>query len=155
MPHCQPQRSFSGFSVGIPNAGNKSVTMLKHVTPSGIVPPFANYSHGVEVPAKARLLFCSGQLSVDPEGGIPGDTEAQARLIFNNIAVILRDAGMSLRNIVRINACVTGREHLRPYMKVRDELFPQPAPASTLMIVSGFAREEFTVEVEVVAAAEA
>ena len=37
-------------------------------------------------------------------------------------------------------------------MKVRDRLFPDPAPASTLMIVSGFARPEFTVEIEVVAA---
>ena len=38
-------------------------------------------------------------------------------------------------------------------MDVRDRLFADPAPASTLMIVSGFARPEFKVEVEVVAAA--
>jgi enamine deaminase RidA (YjgF/YER057c/UK114 family) len=37
-------------------------------------------------------------------------------------------------------------------MDVRDRLFPQPAPASTLMVVSGFTREEFKVEIEVVAA---
>jgi len=37
-------------------------------------------------------------------------------------------------------------------MNVRDRLFPQPSPASTLMIVSGFTREEFKVEVEVLAA---
>ncbi|MCB1121144.1 MAG: RidA family protein [Verrucomicrobiae bacterium] len=128
--------------------------MLKYVTPSDIVPPFANYSHGVEVPATARLIFCSGQLSVGPDGEIPDGTEAQARLIFKNIEAILRDAGMTLKNIVRINAFVTGREHLQPYMKVRDELFSQPAPASTLMIVSGFTREAFTVEIEVIAAAE-
>jgi creatinine amidohydrolase/Fe(II)-dependent formamide hydrolase-like protein len=59
---------------------------------------------------------------------------------------------MTLDNIVRINAYVTGREHLKPYMAVRDELFSEPAPASTLMIVSGFAREEFTVEIEAIAA---
>ena len=35
-------------------------------------------------------------------------------------------------------------------MDVRDRLFADPAPASTLMIVSGFARPEFKVEVEVV-----
>jgi enamine deaminase RidA (YjgF/YER057c/UK114 family) len=38
-------------------------------------------------------------------------------------------------------------------MEVRNALFSDPAPASTLMIVSGFARPEFTVEVEAVAAA--
>jgi enamine deaminase RidA (YjgF/YER057c/UK114 family) len=38
-------------------------------------------------------------------------------------------------------------------MDVRNRLFSDPAPASTLMIVSGFARPEFKVEVEVLAAA--
>ena len=55
--------------------------------------------------------------------------------------------------MVRINAFVTGREHLRPYMDVRNRRFGAPFPASTLMIVSGFARPEFVVEIEVVAAA--
>ena len=126
--------------------------MFKHITPVGIPPPFANYSHGLEVSASMRLLFCSGQLSVSLTETIPDNTEAQARMIFKNIETILRDGRMTLKHIVRINAYVTGREHLKPYMKVRDELFAQPAPASTLMIVSGFAREEFTVEIEVIAA---
>jgi enamine deaminase RidA (YjgF/YER057c/UK114 family) len=37
-------------------------------------------------------------------------------------------------------------------MKVRDEFVSHPPPASTLMIVQGFARPEFKVEVEAVAA---
>jgi 2-iminobutanoate/2-iminopropanoate deaminase len=127
--------------------------MFKHITPDSIPAPFANYSHGLEVPPGMRLIFCSGQLSVSLTEPIPADTEAQARLIFKNIEAILNGGGMGLKDLVRINAYVTGRKHLKPYMKVRDELFSQPAPASTLMIVSGFAREEFTVEIEVIAAA--
>ena len=65
---------------------------------------------------------------------------------------ILAEAGMGLSNIVRINAFVTDREHLAPYMEVRNALFSHPAPASTLMIVSGFARPEFKVEIEAIAA---
>ena len=42
---------------------------------------------------------------------------------------------------------------MKPYMEVRDRLFPNPAPASTLLIVSGFSRPEFKIEIEVVAAA--
>ena len=56
---------------------------------------------------------------------------------------------MTWRDVVRINAYVTGREHLRPYMDVRNRRFAAPYPASTLMIVSGFARPEFVVEIEV------
>lgn len=126
--------------------------MLKHRTPDTIRRPFANYSHGVEVPANARLLFCSGQLAVSPEDEIPEGTLEQAHLCFDNIGAVLRSAGMDFGDVVRINAFVTGREHMAPYMAARDARFDAPPPASTLMIVMGFTREEFTVEIEAIAA---
>lgn len=126
--------------------------MHKPLSPSSIHPPFAPYSHGLEVSSRSRFVFCSGQLGIDKDGIIPADAEGQARLAFDNIAAILAEAGMGLRDIVRINAFVTAREHLQPYMQVRNALFEEPFPASTLMIVAGFARPEFLVEIEAVAA---
>ena len=126
--------------------------MQKFLTPASIKPPFARYSHGVEVPPGARIVFCSGQLGISPSDVVPEDVGAQAELCFGNIAAILGDAGLELRDIVRINTFVTDRAYLRPYMDVRDRLFSDPAPASTLMIVSGFAREEFKIEIEAIAA---
>lgn len=126
--------------------------MHEPLSPIDIHPPFAPYSHGVELPAGQRLVFCSGQLGIAKDGTIPADCAGQARLCFDNIRSILREAGMDLDNIVRVNAYVTGREHLRPYMDVRNALFGEPLPASTLMIVSGFARPEFVVEIEAIAA---
>jgi 2-iminobutanoate/2-iminopropanoate deaminase len=126
---------------------------MRSHTPADIRPPFARYSHGIEVPPGHRLLFASGQLGIDPEDRIPADVEGQTRRCFENIRAILREAGMTLADLVRINAYVTGREHLPGYMKARDAFIKDPPPASTLMIVSGFAREEFVVEVEIVAAA--
>lgn len=125
---------------------------MRQITPATIRPPFARYSHGVEVPAGARLLVCSGQLGIAPDDCVPADVEGQTRLCFENIGAILAEGGMGYADIVRINAFVTGRGHLKGYMKVRDEFTADPPPASTLMIVSGFAREEFLVEVEVIAA---
>ena len=126
--------------------------MFDHLSPGGIRAPFSRYSHGVAVPAGARLVFCSGQLGIGPDDHVPEDAGAQARLCFANIEAILAEAGMGLGNVVRINAFVSGREHLAPYMEVRNALFGELAPASTLMIVSGFARPEFKVEIEAVAA---
>ncbi|MBZ9845430.1 RidA family protein [Mesorhizobium sp. CA5] len=126
--------------------------MLKYLAPKSIKPPFARYSHGVEIPAGKRLVLCSGQLGIGPDDTVPEDAGAQAELCFKNIAAILSEAGLTLNDIVRINAFVIGREHLQAYMDVRNRLFSDPAPASTLMIVSGFARPEFKVEVEVLAA---
>ena len=126
--------------------------MLKHHTPPTIRRPFAKYVHGVEVPAGSRLLFCSGQLAVTLDDVIPVGTRDQAELCFDNIEHILHASGMALGDVVRINAYVTGREHMAPYMAARDARFAGTPPASTLMIVSGFTREEFTVEIEAIAA---
>ena len=126
---------------------------MRYHTPDSIRAPFARYSHGVEVPPDHRLMLCSGQLSITSDDEIPETAEAQTELCFDNVAAILASAGMGLSDIVRINAYVTDRSHLAGYMKVRDRLFSDPAPASTLMIVSGFAREVFKVEIEVFAAA--
>ena len=126
--------------------------MFRFLSPKTIRPPFAKYSHAVEVPAGKRLILCSGQLGIKPDETIPEDAGEQAELCFANIAAILAEAGLGLKDIVRINAYVADRAWLKPYMAVRDRLFAEPAPASTLMIVSGFAREAFKVEIEVIAA---
>ena len=127
---------------------------MRTLSPSSIHPPFANYAHGVEVGAGARLVFCSGQLGIDRDGVVPEAVEAQARLCFRAISTFLGEAGMSLSDIVRVNAYVSAAEYLSGYMKVRDEFIGAPPPASTLMIVQGFARPEFKVEIEAVAARE-
>ncbi|MDB5586071.1 MAG: enamine deaminase RidA [Devosia sp.] len=126
--------------------------MATSLAPPDIHPPFAPYSHGMSVPAGQQLVFVSGQLGIDAQGVVPVDCAGQARICFDNIAAVLREAGLGLEHVVRINAYVTGREHLSAYMGVRNGLFAEPYPASTLMIVSGFARAEFVVEIEAVAA---
>lgn len=126
--------------------------MFNFLKPRTIKPPFARYSHGVEVPAGKRLVLCSGQLGIGPDDSVPEDAGAQTELCFRNIAAILGEAGLGLKDIVRINAFVTDRAYLQPYMDVRNRTFADPAPASTLIVVGGFARPEFKVEVEAFAA---
>jgi len=125
---------------------------MRRLNPSSIHPPFANYAHGVEVGPGARTIFCSGQLGIGRDGAIPETVEAQAHLCFRAIIAILGEAGMTMSDLVRINAYVSSAEYLSGYMKVRDEFVSNPPPASTLMIVQGFARTEFKVEIEAIAA---
>ena len=127
--------------------------MNQPLEPPSIRPPFARYSHGVEVASAKRLAVVSGQLGVRPDDTVPESVGEQAELCFANIAAILGEAGMSLADIVRINAYVTYRADMKAYMEVRDRMVADPPPASTLMIVSGFTRPEFKVEIEVIAAA--
>ena len=105
--------------------------MVRHLTPTSIRPPVAKYSHGVEVPPGQRLVFCSGQLGIAADGTVPEDAGAQAELCFANAAAVLAEAGMGIGNIVRINAYVTDRAHLKAYMDVRNRLVSAPPPASS------------------------
>ncbi len=59
--------------------------MFRYLAPKSIKPPFARYSHGVEVPAGKRLVLCSGQLGVAADDTVPEDAGAQAELCYANI----------------------------------------------------------------------
>jgi enamine deaminase RidA (YjgF/YER057c/UK114 family) len=93
-------------------------------------------------------------LGLAANGAVPDGAEAQARLCLGNIDAILAEAGMSAADCVRLNAYVTDRAHMAGYMAARDAWLADASrlPASTLVIVSGFTRPEFVVEIEVLAA---
>ena len=122
--------------------------------PSTIAPPFARYAHGVSVPPGCRIVALSGQLGIAPDGSVPDDARAQADLCFANIDAILHEAGGTRASVMRLNAYVTDRAHMGGYMAARDAWLAgtDGLPASTLVIVSGFTRPEFVVEVEALAA---
>ncbi|MEM1161841.1 MAG: RidA family protein [Pseudomonadota bacterium] len=128
--------------------------MLKALNPTTIRPPFAKYSHGIEAPPGCSLVTLSGQLGVTADDLAPDGAREQAEVCFANIDAILQDAGMTRASVMRINAYVTDRTHMPGYMAARDQWIERldPPPASTLMIVSGFTRPEFKVEIEVLAA---
>ena len=127
---------------------------MRVLAPPTIRPPFARYAHGVEVPAGARLVVTSGQLGIGPDERVPEGAGAQADLCFANCAAILAEAGMGPADVIRINAFVPDRAHMAAYMAARDRWLAGVGrlPASTLVIVSGFTRPEFLVEVEMTAA---
>ena len=127
--------------------------MIKSLIPESIAPPFARYAHGVSVSTSNELVFTSGQLALCVDGSVPIGAEAQTELCFENIEAILSDAGTSAEHVFKISAFVTHRDHMAGYMLARDRWLSNTAtlPASTLMIVAGFSRPEFVVEVEVVA----
>ena len=122
------------------------------ITSEKIHKPFGEYSLAV-LNKKTGLLVTSGQLGIDRVGKIPKTIGEQAKLCFNNIKEILDEAKFNKTHILRVNAFLTNRENITEYMKVRDDFFLdiKIKPASTLLIVSGFNKPEFLVEIEVIA----
>lgn len=128
---------------------------MRQLSPASIAPPFARYAHGVELPAGWRIARTSGQLGLAADGMIPDSALDQARICFANITAILAEAGMTSADTMHLSAYVTDRAHMAGYMQARDEFLAAVTrlPTSTLIIVSGFTRPEFKVEIEVIAAA--
>ena len=127
---------------------------MKRIAPRSVAAPFGAYSHGL-VGHFSRLAATSGQLGIRPDGTVPPGVAEQAEICFSAILAILAEAGLGPEHVLRVNAYVVKREHMAEYMEVRDRTFAHvdPKPCSTLMIVSGFTRPEFLVEVEAIAGA--
>ena len=129
------------------------MSRFRALAPTAVAPPFGLYSHGIAAPPGGRLIVTSGQLALGPDGDVPADAGAQAALCLRAIGAILAEAGAGPGDVVRLNAYVTDRAHFPAYMAARDGWLAgvDPRPASTLMVVSGFTRAAFVVEVEATA----
>ena len=114
--------------------------------------PMANYSHGIEVPPNARWLHISGQVAVDKDGKTPESFEAQVNLVFENLGAVLTSAGMTTRDLVKVNVYLLRPEDIPALRAARDTFQGDARPASTLVIVSRLVRPEWLVEIEAVAA---
>jgi len=117
--------------------------------------PTKAYSQGVLVPCgDSNLLFVTGQLPQNIDGEIihTGDIEAQVWLVFYRISEILKEAGMTLDDVVKLQIYVKDISHAKTVSIIRDELFCVSKPASTLVEVSEFIKEGCLVEIDAIAA---
>ncbi len=86
------------------------------------------YSHAV---AARGLLFCSGQVPLDPESGsLVGDTpSAQARRCLENLQLVVGAAGATLADAVRMTIYVTDMSAFADVNRTYAEYFPADPPA--------------------------
>ena len=109
------------------------------------------------VEGTTRTLVCSGQTAMSPDGKPQhaGDMGAQVTLALDNVEAVLREAGMSLSDVVRLDIFTTDVDaFFTHYEGVAQRLAAAGVqPASTLLGVSRLAFPELLVELEVTAVA--
>ena len=95
---------------------------------SGAPPAIGPYSHAVRV---GELLFCSGQIPLDPQTGeIVGATAAeQARRCLENLQAVCAAAAATLADAVRLTVYMTDLERFVEVNDVYAEFFSSEAPA--------------------------
>ncbi len=91
------------------------------------------YSHGVIArdDAGGGLLFCSGQIPLDPETGqLVGTTApAQARRCLENLQAVCRAAGTTLERAVRVTVYMTDLAAFAEVNEVYASFFDEQPPA--------------------------
>ena len=97
------------------------------------------YSHAVRT---GDLLFCSGQVPLDPEtGDIVGETPAeQARQCLRNLEAIARAGGATLADAVRVGVFLVDMGAFAEVNEVYAEFFPSDPPARAAIGVAALPR---------------
>src|SRR5882724_1429462 len=111
------------------------------------------YSQAVKVSGAETILYLSGQVAYDDNGGAahPGDFKAQARAALQALKPQVEAGGGTMANIVKVNTYLTDIRHRADYGPVREEFFGKKMPAHTLVAVAALAQPEFLIEIEAIA----
>jgi 2-iminobutanoate/2-iminopropanoate deaminase len=105
------------------------------------------FSHAVKY---GNLVFVGGQGPFTVDGQqVTGDFSAQVRATLNNVSEILKSAGSSLADVLKVNIFITDLADMPALNEVYREFFAEPFPVRTTVQVG---LPGFDVEIEVVAA---
>jgi 2-iminobutanoate/2-iminopropanoate deaminase len=112
--------------------------------------PISHYTDAVRV---GDLLFVSGCVPTDADGDVVGgdDVAAQAEKVFENIGAILAAAGATFADVAKVTVYLTDIDDRPKINPVRQRVFGDMRPASTLVEVSRLAIPGIRIEVEAVA----
>lgn len=142
-----------GVGVGVTLAGGsvaaeKKTSMKKIIRPARAAAPVGPYNHAVRT---GDLLYCSGQIPLDPANGqiVPGDIKAQTERVLENIKVILDDQGLGFGHVVKSTVFMTNLGDFAAMNEVYARYFSGDFPARSTVQVAALPRGA-QVEIEVV-----
>lgn len=92
------------------------------------------YSQGISL---ENLIFVSGQIPVNPENGeIPVDIKEQTKQSMKNLQNILKEAGSSLDDVVKVTIFITDLSNFTDVNEVYGSFFTGNYPARSCVEVS-------------------
>ena len=109
--------------------------------------PVVGYSRAVRV---GNMISVAGTTA--GSSGKPvaiGDPAAQTRAIFETIEKALKEAGASLKDVVRTRVYLVDIAHWEAVGRIHGEIFADIRPVNTALQISGFVSPDWLVEIEV------
>ena len=107
------------------------------------------YSQAIEANG---TVYVSGQLGIDPATGnfAEGGAVAQARQSLTNISNILKEAGLSMKNVVKVTVLLADINDFAAVNEIYKDFFEAPFPARSAFAVAALPKGG-KIEIEAIA----
>jgi 2-iminobutanoate/2-iminopropanoate deaminase len=111
------------------------------------------FAHSADAVRAGGLLFVAGVLPADANGELVGDGDvvAQAERVFADLGAVLEAGGCSFADVAKVSVFLTDVEDRAAINPVRQHVFGNARPASTLVEVSALAVPGAKIEIDAIA----
>jgi enamine deaminase RidA (YjgF/YER057c/UK114 family) len=108
------------------------------------------YSRAVKV---GNVIEVTGTVASGEDGKVVGADNAyeQTRYIYQKIEAVLKRAGATMKDVVRVRMFVTDISRWQEYGKAHAEFFKDIKPCNTMVEVSALIEPEYLIEIEATA----
>jgi 2-iminobutanoate/2-iminopropanoate deaminase len=136
-----------------PNFSSYPRGMKKIISTSEAPAAIGPYSQAVRV---GSMLFCAGQIPLDPKTGeiVSPEIEAQTKQVMQNIGAVLRSAGLSFDHVVKTTIFLADFADFQTVNEIYGSHFQKEPPARSTVQVAALPKKS-RVEIEVIAVADA
>ncbi len=126
--------------------------MKEIINPAGGPGAVGPYSPAIK---SNGLVFVSGQIPLDPATGelVGGDIPAQVRRVLENIGLLLKEAGSSFQEVLKVSVFLADLNHFEGMNQVYAEYFGDSRPARSTIEASRLPKG-VEVEIDVIAASD-
>jgi 2-iminobutanoate/2-iminopropanoate deaminase len=124
--------------------------MTRHaISTTGAPSAIGPYSQAI---ASGDLVFCSGQLGLDPATGelVDGGVEAQAERALRNLMAVLDAAGLTFGDVVKTTIFLARIDDFASVNGIYAAFMPDPPPARSTFAVGALPKGGL-VEIEAIA----
>ena len=123
--------------------------MKKIVSTSDAPAAVGPYSQAIR---SGNLLFCAGQIPLDPKTGqlVTGDIAAQTKRVLDNVAAVLRAENLSFQHVVKTTIFLIDMNDFQTVNEIYATFFRENPPARSTIAVAALPKGA-KVEIEVIA----
>lgn len=129
---------------------------IEYINPSGVSKP-KGFTHTIRISDIKNLLIISGQVAKNSQGEVIGKNDLSKQLIqvFKNIEANLKAAGVSFKDVVKMNIYTVDMPAFRKALTENWNDLPianlNNAPCQTWIEVKGLARPTYLIEIDAIA----